>query len=392
MRKHLILCIYLCFSLGTGSALGDETDVKKKQPDDRRFRIMQDGKVGYIDISGKVVIPAKLTHGRDFSQGLATVYSGKSNGWYYIDPSGKRAFDGTFEKAEAFSEGLAVVANDNLKFGYIDKKGKMVVMPQYDEAYPFSDGIAAVRLDDPRKVRFIDKTGKILFEVKEPAGYSQDVIKSSEGLIAFSARISAKKGKARKFGFLNHKGNFAIKAKWDFVGDFSQGRALVGLKHKQVWKATKLKGGYVDDLIWTYKVGYIDKKGNVVIKMKYEQGLAFSQGMAAVKPLEKKPSKISGVSKYNGWGYIDKSGKNILSFMFDEAQEFSQELAAVKKGGKWGYIDRKGGMVVQPAFDRANSFSNGLAYVGEKVLENKTLRYGYVSKTGKYVWQQSVKE
>ncbi len=188
MRNHLILCIYLCFALGAGSVAGGETDAKKKQPDNRRFRITQDGKVGYIDISGKIVIPAGFTHGRDFSEGLAAVFSGKDDGWYYIDPSGKRAFNGTFEKAEAFSEGLAAVANENLKFGYINNKGKNIVMPQYDEGYPFNDGIAGVRLDDPTRVRFIDKTGKILFEIKDPAGYSQDVIKSSEGLIAFSAK------------------------------------------------------------------------------------------------------------------------------------------------------------------------------------------------------------
>ena len=184
MRNHLILCIYLCFALGAGSVAGGETDAKKKQPDNRRFRITQDGKVGYIDISGKIVIPAGFTHGRDFSEGLAAVFSGKDDGWYYIDPSGKRAFNGTFEKAEAFSEGLTAVANENLKFGYINNTGKNIVMPQYDEGYPFNDGIAGVRLDDPTRVRFIDKTGKIVIKAEY-----EEVYDFSEGLARVSVTI-----------------------------------------------------------------------------------------------------------------------------------------------------------------------------------------------------------
>jgi hypothetical protein len=50
---------------------------------------------------------------------------------------------------------------------------------------------------------------------------------------------------------------------------------------------------------------------------------------------------------------------------------------------KWGYIDNSGMMVI-PAndFSNANPFHNGLARV---VTNHET--YGYINKTGRFVWE-----
>ncbi|MBD2541853.1 WG repeat-containing protein [Coleofasciculus sp. FACHB-SPT36] len=78
---------------------------------------------------------------------------------------------------------------------------------------------------------------------------------------SFSEELAAVKIDGQ-WGYLDNKGNFAIKPQFDNAESFFQGLA-----------ATKLKN----------KWGYINKSGNLVIKPKYDLAKNFSQGLAAVK-------------------------------------------------------------------------------------------------------------
>ena len=74
---------------------------------------MQD-KYGYIDRSGKMVIPPQFKDAGPFSDGLARVLLGKQGG--YIDKSGQLVIKGEeFEEARLFSEGLAAARRKNDK-------------------------------------------------------------------------------------------------------------------------------------------------------------------------------------------------------------------------------------------------------------------------------------
>ena len=104
------------------------------------FRVQKDGKVGFIDNTGKVVIPITLsTDTGDFSEGLATVKRA-SGEWEYIDEAGnpKISLGSGYTYAGNFSEGLAAVYAANDKWGYIDKQGHEVIKPEYQLVFPFS--------------------------------------------------------------------------------------------------------------------------------------------------------------------------------------------------------------------------------------------------------------
>jgi hypothetical protein len=77
--------------------------------------------------------------------------------WGFIDKTGKEVIPLKYDDARSFSEGLASV-NLNGKWGYIDKTGKEVIPFKYDDAWPFSKGRAEVKLDG--EWFYIDKTGK----------------------------------------------------------------------------------------------------------------------------------------------------------------------------------------------------------------------------------------
>jgi hypothetical protein len=117
-------------------------------------RVKLNGKYGYIDKTGKEVIPCKYDNAENFSEGLAIVMLNDKYG--FIDKTGKEVTPLKYDNAGRFSEGLALVRLND-KYGYIDKTGKEVT-PLYDEIRNFSEGLARVRLNG--KYGYIDKTGK----------------------------------------------------------------------------------------------------------------------------------------------------------------------------------------------------------------------------------------
>lgn len=83
------------------------------------------GKYGFKDESGRVVIPCQWVDAGGFSEGLAEVQD--SNGkWGYIDKGGREVIPCQWADAGVFNEGLAEVQDSSGKYGYIDKSGKVV--------------------------------------------------------------------------------------------------------------------------------------------------------------------------------------------------------------------------------------------------------------------------
>ncbi|MBK9282218.1 MAG: WG repeat-containing protein [Candidatus Obscuribacter sp.] len=102
-----------------------------------------DGKYGYIDKTGKFVVPAKFDGAFPFHDGIARVQDGQKYG--FIDKTGSYLVEPKFLAAKNFSEGAAAVAVAHNKWGYIDKKGKFLITPKYSYAWPFSEGFAHVQ-------------------------------------------------------------------------------------------------------------------------------------------------------------------------------------------------------------------------------------------------------
>lgn len=120
---------------------------------------------GYIDLTGKVVIPLRFGYpSNDFHEGLASVsYEVSPYEWKigFIDKTGEFVIEPQFDQAGNFNEGLALVEL-NGKYGFIDKTGKFVIEPQFRDASQFFEGLAIIETID-FKQGVIDKSGKIVF-------------------------------------------------------------------------------------------------------------------------------------------------------------------------------------------------------------------------------------
>lgn len=129
------------------------------------FRVVKGGKAGFIDKTGKIVIPPQYDYVDAFSEGLAAVQVGKKYG--YIDKTGQMVIPPQYDGADEFSEGLAAVEGEGVLgldgWGFIDKTGKIVIPLDFnDHPDGFSEGLAAVEVGE--KTGYIDKTGKYIWE------------------------------------------------------------------------------------------------------------------------------------------------------------------------------------------------------------------------------------
>ena len=125
------------------------------------------GEVGYINTKGELAIPYQYdtmaeSDGNDFHEGLCAVVVDGSYEWVsYVDKTGKLAFEGVFSYGGDFSEGLAAVSTtgENARSGYIDHDGKMVIeLPDGWWGRKFTDGVAQTQKLDSCYI--IDKTGQ----------------------------------------------------------------------------------------------------------------------------------------------------------------------------------------------------------------------------------------
>jgi hypothetical protein len=121
--------------------------------------------------------------------------------------------------------------------------------------------------------------------------------------------------------------------------------------------------------------GYIDRNGNVVLKVPNAVLVGrFSEGLAAVG--------LKGKV-----GFVDHAGKLVIDPAFQSgsiplAHVFSEGLATVAVGGKLGFIDRTGKMIISPQFDWVTDFSEGRAITkmdgGDPI---------YIDKTGRHIFR-----
>jgi len=166
-----------------------------------------------------------------YKEGLAP-FRASNKMFGFVDVNGKVTIPATFKAVGYFSNGLAWAKNADGTVGYIDKTGKNAIEAKFLAAKEFDNtiGISRVKLGD--QWMYVRKNG----ETFSPNG--------ATGIGDFSDGLAyAKMGE--KVGFINEKGEWAIEAKFDKVRDFQGGFAAVRVGEQ--WGVINKKGEFVVD-------------------------------------------------------------------------------------------------------------------------------------------------
>jgi hypothetical protein len=336
---------------------------------------------GYIDGNGKALpLPkADMVKLCRFQEGLAAMQIALlgerewgPQHWGFINEKGELAISPKFQYADDFHEGLAGVNVGGKPYGGADPS---FAIPLIDR-----DGRHFIHPIRGGKWGFIDKRGQFVIKA-----IYEEVSRFSEGL-AFAST-------GKELGYINKSGQMVVKVPTEYDGgDFSEGLACfsepsrigfvdaAGKRHyahtvtdesgrRRIRLPSSSEGTSSDE--WTPfvergKWGYVDTAGKQAISARFFDACEFSCGRAQVS-----------LSEESKAGYIDRSGNVVIEPQFDRASRFSEGLAAVQLGGKVGFIDVSGKMIIPARFEMAFDFSEGLAPV------RTGNQWGYIDKTGK---------
>ena len=96
----------------------------------------------------------------DYNEGLAPVMNDEQY-WGFVDKTGRLVIPCRYRQVGSFSEGLAYVSEDYQFYGYIDKTGRLVIPMDFKEAGNFKNGKAEVTTEN-NKPAIINKSGRII--------------------------------------------------------------------------------------------------------------------------------------------------------------------------------------------------------------------------------------
>ncbi len=197
----------------------------------------KDGTYAYIDKTGKIVIDAaNYRHVESFSEGLAMVRSSDARRAGFIDQTGKEVIPCQYRWAGYFRNGATYASDAEGKNWLIDQTGKRLKRIADAEYLVYADddrtkpnqqknGMAMteeiVNLPDgdhEHVRRYFDETGEISYETyRLKKGLS-------EGLAPYWDAT------AKKYGYVNESGTWVIAPAFDAAERFQDGYAVVGNK------------------------------------------------------------------------------------------------------------------------------------------------------------------
>ena len=272
---------------------------------------------GFIDASGKEVIPVKYIYLDEFTKGKNRVVAGYEN------------------------------ANSDKRYGMIDNNGKTVVSFKYDYiGYDYGNGLRKVRLpgDSWRRLEgFINEEGKEVIPLKyyilDDFSEGKTVIYAESEEDEGSGYLIDKTGKRvlpyKVVDHLNGKGLIQIKDNNGKMGlvDAKSGNLLISPSYVFLSYPSE---GMVPIATDYEKYGFLDLKSlKMAIMPQYERVGWFSEGLASVQ----KNGKV---------GFINKRGDVVIPFIYDNYTigglngYFTNGLCVVSKEGKQALIDKNG--------------------------------------------------
>ncbi|NME69127.1 WG repeat-containing protein [Flammeovirga aprica] len=253
-----------------------------------------------------------------------------------------------------FSQDQLVPYLKSGKYGYMSSETKKLVIPvQFDHAELFYDEVAYV--EKGGEFGFIDKQGNEVVKIGTYVTTDEEPPRFNHGLLAVV--------KDKKFGVINNKGQVIVPFKYDYIGEFCEGKAAVGMLKEPTDYNFRVEN------YKTLNIG-IDSKNKVF------------QSRESKNNNQKQRWGENGDLWY---GFINTFGKEVVPVQYGKVGDYSEGLALVVKNvvhGKGGYIDHSGIMTIPAQFVEAYDFKYGFSHV------RRTHMYGdnYIASNYEHVY------
>lgn len=318
------------------------------------FGFIDNGKLGYMDINHKVIIPTSAGLEKEaygslpyFSNGFAVFK--KDNKYGLVNKAGKTVIPFEYSSLYFFPVlNNTLLANKSVvlygNYGVINTNNKVIIPFEYDDiTAPLPGKYFVVKKNN--KFGLKDINGKDVL----PTEYTQLTINADNNVIL------AKKGD--DYGFMDMKGNWLFK------------------KTSAVYTLLDCKYGMILCKV-NDKYGFLNLKGEEVIPTQFDWADYFNEfGIARVGNRKK------GSTYSNLYGYINKQGGTVIPIQYETLYQFTNGYAMAKDlaTNRYGFLNSKGEWALKPTYISASNFDKyGGAWV--KMTDDK---YHYIDKKGK---------
>jgi hypothetical protein len=336
------------------------------------------GECGYINTKGDVILRMKRLHwgvppfdGMLLFEVEDKVGYANESGKIVIEPKfaymkQRETFIRPFNSWWSFREGMATIPFGD-KCGYIDRMGNIAIPPRYDEASVFVRGLARVKTAEGYS--FIDKTGK---RIAGPYTYAKHFMENiiEDPPYEWPRDLTAvyvggerdpyywgdKALAGGKWGYINTNGQMVIPPQFDEAYGFG----VEGLANAEIGSETFL----------------IDRQGRIVTGKGMWMIREFHEGLAEFII---RGSQEDAPLKH---GYLDTKGRPVIKAIYEDSSAFSEGLAGIRLNGKWGFIDSSGNMVIKPIFDEINY---GYGFNAGRTPVKKGELWGVIDKSGRMI-------
>ena len=333
-------------------------------------------KYGYIDETGRVIIPILYDEVFPFSNGRAKVIlNGRTgvitkDGRFVVEINGKEIFVSGYEWAGKTYDEKGLIVSKGGKNGILNIECDIILPLEYSlhEMKPY--GYLAISLrNESGLTGLIGTDGKTIVDCKykefgiltqwNPINDETYVYKPSEGLCIVQLTNN-------KYGFFDIESRKELFCIYDDVKPFSEGFACV-----------KKNGKY----------GYINRLGEIVIDFVYKDAFPFEGSIARVV--------CCTDERENYYALINRKGELITNYKWNIIRNFHEGFAAamdneIENDNRWTFINEEGKPISKNRYYEVGNFNNGIAgidffrntgiIIGEKQYQGVITKDGSVEK------------
>ncbi len=295
--------------------------------------VISSDSIGFIRLNGQVTYIPELKELQQFSNGLAAGMT-REDIPCYVDSTGKivKTFPDYQSVYDFGKDDITVFLHKNDKFGLMDKSFKELIPAKYNQTSFHDNGLFVVEYNG--KWGAVDRNDKTIIPFEyESLGYLDDAAM----ILATQASLS---------GFIDQSG-----------------KVIIPLTFYNLFPYQENFARFIDKASGKY--GVINRKGNIIVQPKYNDIGFFKNGLAIVSNYNYQTGK--GEDIITKRGYIDTTGKEIIPLTFTIASDFERRgLAFVQDSVGDAYIDRSGKRIqlkITEPITKLGMFNHGFARI-----------------------------